>query len=178
MQDLMNQMMALIPPIPVLVFIPIALFVGLCSLLAATAGNLFHSALSLVGALFGVAAVYALLQAEFVAVSQVLIYIGAISTLIAFAIMLTRGMMFGKTSPTNQQQLAAIVTVVVLLAVLVGLMFNVPWPVTEEYVGEGQDIIVALGALFVNEYLVAFELLALLLLVALSGALLLARDRK
>jgi NADH-quinone oxidoreductase subunit J len=178
MQDLMNQALAMIPPVGVLIFIPLALFVGLCSLLVATTGNLFHSALSLVGALFGVAAIYALLEAEFVAVSQVLIYIGAISTLITFAIMLTRGMMFGKTSPTNQQKLAAIVTVVLLLSVLLGLMFNVPWPVTGAKLGNGEDIIAALGVLFVNDYLVAFELLALLLLVALSGALLLARDRK
>lgn len=178
MQELFNQASALIPPISVVVFLPLALFVAVCSLLVATTRNLFHSALSLVAALFGVAAIYALLEAEFVAVAQVLIYVGAISTLITFAIMLTRGMMYGRTSPSNRQQLSAIVVVLMLAAVLLGLALNVPWPVDETAISNGDEIIANLGVLFVSEYLVAFQLLAVLLLVALSGALLLARDRK
>jgi NADH:ubiquinone oxidoreductase subunit 6 (subunit J) len=178
MQELFNQASTMIPPVAVVVFLPLALFVAVCSLLVATTRNLFHSALSLVGALFGVAAIYALLEAEFVAVAQVLIYVGAISTLITFAIMLTRGMMYGRTSPSNRQQLAAIVVVVMLAAVLLGLALNVPWPVDERAITNGEEIIANLGLLFVSDYLVAFQLLAVLLLVALSGALLLARDRK
>jgi NADH-quinone oxidoreductase subunit J len=134
--------------------------------------------MSLVATLFGVAALYAFLEAEFVSVSQVLIYVGAISTLIAFAVMLTRGMMFGRTAATNRQMLASAVIVGTLLAVLLGLIFAAPWP--EEMradLGSGAEIISGLGLLFVNDYLVAFELVALLLLVAVSGALLLARDR-
>lgn len=178
MQDLLNQ---IIPPIPTLqqaLFVPVALFVAICALLAATTRNLFHSALALVGALFGVAAVYAMLEAEFVAVSQVLIYVGAISTLITFAIMLTRGMMYGGTSPTNRQQLSALVVVGLLFCVLLGLAYEGPWPAAAGEIGSGESIIATLGVLFVNDYLIAFQLVALLLLVALSGALLLARDRK
>jgi NADH:ubiquinone oxidoreductase subunit 6 (subunit J) len=66
-----------------------------------------------------------------------------------------------------------------LFAVLLGLTVNAGWAVVEEPAAiDGAAAIAGLGAAFVGEYLIAFELLALLLLVALSGALLLARDRK
>ncbi len=179
MQGLMEQLSAFIPPITHQVFLALAIFVIACSLLVALARNLFHSALGLVGALFGIAAVFALLEAEFVAVVQVLVYVGAISTLITFAIMLTRGMMYGRTSGTNRQLLASVMAAGTFFAVVLGIVFNVEWPQADPTapIGSGAQIIPTLGLLFVNDYLVAFELLALLLLVALSGALLLARDR-
>jgi NADH-quinone oxidoreductase subunit J len=174
----MAQLQALIPPVMQLLFLPVAIFIAAAAVLAATTRNLFHSAMALVATLFGVAALYAFLEAEFVSVSQVLIYVGAISTLITFAVMLTRGMMFGRTAATNRQMLAAAVIVGTLLAVLLGLIFVAPWPQDARAdLGSGADIIGNLGLLFVNDYFVAFELLALLLLVAVSGALLLARDR-
>lgn len=168
----------MIPPIQVQIFFLISAFVALCALLVAVTWNLFHSALALVGALFGAAAIYALLEAEFVAVSQVLVYIGAIATLITFAIMLTRGMMFGRTSSINRQMLAAAIVAPLFFAVMLGMVMNTPWYTAETEVGSGAEIIPTLGQLFVGDYLIAFELLAVLLLVALSGALLLARDRK
>ncbi len=174
----MEQITSLIPPIQQQIFFALALLVGVCGVMVAVTRNLFHSALSLVGALFGIAAIFALLEAEFVAVAQVLVYVGAISTLITFAIMLTRGMMYGRTSPTNRQMLASAIVAVLLFGVLLGIVFNTPWPVEAGELGTGAAVIPTLGLLFVNDYVIAFELLALLLLVALSGALLLARDRK
>lgn len=180
MQGIIETVSAFIPPITHQIFLILAVFVGACSLLVAFTRNLFHNALGLVGALFGMAALFALLEAEFVAVAQVLIYVGAIATLITFAIMLTRGMMYGTTSPTNRQRLAGLLAAAVMFAALLGMGFNVEWPQADPVapIGNGADIIPTLGLLFVNDYLVAFMLLALLLLVALSGALLLARDRK
>ncbi len=174
----MEQLTSLIPSVQQLVFVPLALFVGVCGLMVALTRNLFHSALALVGALFGVAAIFAMLEAEFVAVAQVLVYVGAISTLITFAIMLTRGMMYGRTSPTNRQMLVSAIISVLLFSLLLGLTHKTPWPQAEGVLGSGQEVIPTLGLLFVSEYVIAFELLALLLLVALSGALLVARDRK
>lgn len=81
---------------------PMALFTAFCALMVVGARNLFHNALALVGTLFGVAGIYALLEARFLAVSQILVYVGAISTLITFAIMLTRGMMYGAFIASQQ----------------------------------------------------------------------------
>ena len=99
---LMEQTAPTVPTIQQVIFAILATFSAICALLVVLARNLFHNALALVGTLFGVAAIYALLEAEFLAVSQVLVYVGAIATLITFAIMLTRGMMFGNTSPANR----------------------------------------------------------------------------
>jgi NADH-quinone oxidoreductase subunit J len=166
-----------LPTLQQVVFFAIALFTAVAALIVVSAPNLFHNALGLVATLFGVTGLYALLEAEFLAVSQVLIYVGAISTLITFAIMLTRGMMFGGTSSTNPQMLAAAIMTVLLFFVLSGLLTHVPWPEVGAVLGNGEAIIADLGELFVTTYLVPFELIALLLLVALAGALLLARDR-
>ena len=170
-----------IPPIPSLqqlVFLGLATFIAISALLTAVAHNLFHSALGLVATLFGVAGIYFLLEAEFVAVSQILVYVGAIATLIAFAIMLTRGLMFGRTSPTNRQWLASSLIASLFFLALAGIVTKIPWPNVGAPLTNGEEIIADLGELFVTTYLLPFELLALLLLVALTGALLLARDRK
>ncbi len=77
-----------LPTVQQVIFILIAGMTVTGALITALAPNLFHNALGLVLAFFGVAGVYVLLEAEFLAVSQVLIYVGAIATLITFAIML------------------------------------------------------------------------------------------
>lgn len=169
-----------IPPIPTLqqfVFMGLATFIAIAALTTALARNLFHSALALIATLFGVAGIYFLMEAEFVGVSQILVYVGAIATLIAFAIMLTRGLMFGRTSPTNHQKLASSLIASLFFLALAGIVGNIPWPNVGSPLKNGEEIIADLGELFVTTYILPFELLALLLLVALTGALLLARDR-
>ena len=168
------------PPIPTLqqaVFIGLALFTAISALTVVVAPNLFHNALALVATFFGVAGIYALLEAEFLAISQILIYVGAISTLITFAIMLTRSMMYGKTSANNQQMLTASIMASLLFFVLLGILNNVAWTEVGTLLATDERYIIAMGQLFVNTYLVPFEMTALLLLVALAGALMLARDR-
>jgi NADH:ubiquinone oxidoreductase subunit 6 (subunit J) len=170
-----------LPPLPTVqqvVFIGIAILTMAGALIVVMSRNLFHSALGLIASFFGVAGIYFIAEAEFVGVSQVLVYVGAISTLITFAIMLTRGMMFGATSPRNRQSgTAAIITVLTFL-VLTALLRAVPWPQVGDPITDGEAVIARIGSMFVNEYVVTFELLALLLLVALAGAIVLARDRK
>lgn len=165
-----------LPSVQQVVFIALALFTAVSALIVAIAPNLYHNALGLVATFFGVAGVYALLEAEFLAVSQILIYVGAISTLITFAIMLTRGMMYGRTSSANKQMLSAAIMASLLFFVLWGILSHVAWPEVGAALPNGEAIIATLGRLFVTTYLIPFEMMALLLLVALAGALMLARD--
>ncbi|MBP6439982.1 MAG: NADH-quinone oxidoreductase subunit J [Caldilineaceae bacterium] len=170
-----------LPPLPTLhqsVFMAIAALAVVGSFIVVAARNLFHNALGLALTFFGVAGVYFVAEAEFVGVAQVLIYVGAISTLIAFAIMLTRSMMFGATSPLNRQAGTAAIIAAFIFVVLAGLLGSLPWPIANEAITDGQVVIANLGIAFVTEYVVAFVLLAVLLLVALAGAIVLARDRK
>jgi NADH-quinone oxidoreductase subunit J len=166
-----------IPTVPQAVFFGLAIFTAIGALIVALAPNLYHNALGLVMAFFGVAGIYALLEAEFLAISQILIYVGAISTLITFAIMLTRGMMFGRTSRYNRQMLTASIMAGLLFFTLWGILTHVPWPEVYAELPHGEAIIARMGELFVTSYLIPFEMMALLLLVALAGALMLARDK-
>jgi NADH-quinone oxidoreductase subunit J len=166
-----------IPTIPQAVFFGLAIFTAIGALIVAIAPNLYHNALGLIMSFFGVAGIYALLEAEFLAVSQVLIYVGAISTLITFAIMLTRGMMFGRTSANNKQMLTASIMAGLLFVTLWGILSHVPWTEVGAELPHGEEIIAKMGELFVTVYLIPFEMMALLLLVALAGALMLARDK-
>lgn len=166
-----------LPTFQQFIFVQIALFTALMAILVVVAKNLFHSALSLVGALFGVAGIYVLLEAEFLAVSQILVYVGGISTLITFAIMLTRSMMYGDTAPLNRQAGTAAIIVGTLFSVLAGLVAVIPWPNVALDLPDGEAMIAKIGQLFVTTYLIPFELMALLLLVVLAGAIMLARER-
>ena len=171
-----NELLQHLPTIHQVVFGGVATLVAVAALFTVLAPNLFHSALGLVATLFGIAGIYVLLEAEFLAVSQILVYVGAISTLITFAIMLTRGMMFGDTAATNRQTLASLLIALLFFLAAVGIANNVPWPNVGAELADGEAMIAKLGELFVSTYLLPFQMMALLLLVALAGAILLARD--
>ncbi|NPA90841.1 MAG: NADH-quinone oxidoreductase subunit J [Chloroflexi bacterium] len=159
------------------VFLLISLFTVGSAFMVVTHRNLFSSALFLVASFFGVAALYVLLEATFLAVAQVLIYVGAIATLIVFAIMLTRGMMSGRTSPRNDQAVwAGLSSVVLGLVLLYVVVYRVRWPVVEKPVPP--DTIERLGSALVGPYVIPFEIASVLLLAALIGAVLIARERE
>ncbi len=158
-----------------IVFLLISAMILGCGLMVVLSRNLFHSALWLIGSFFGVAALYALLEAEFLAVAQILIYIGAISTLIVFATMLTRGMMLGRMQMANFQSGISAVVAVLLMGLLMLVLLQVNWPVQAAAVPD--NTIAMIGEAFVSAYVVPFEVVSVLLLVALVGAIMIARER-
>jgi NADH-quinone oxidoreductase subunit J len=146
-----------------------------------TARNLFHAAIWLVLALAGVAALFAVLDAGLLATVQVLVYIGAISVLIIFAIMLTRGMMAPERRRLNSWSSTGALVSLVLLIVLVQAIIAFPWVTPGADLAEvPADSVVTLGAALVdpNQFVLPFELASVLLLVALIGAIFIARERQ
>lgn len=151
------------------------------ALLVVTTRNLVHAALWLVVTLFGVAVLFVLLDAAFLAVAQVLIYIGAIAILFIFAVMLTRRLMQDTGPQTNPGWWVA-----ALLSVL--LFGGLTWMVgTWQGFGDqasalpsGLDPVRDLGAALVspNAYIIPFELASVMLLAALIGAIVVASDIK
>jgi NADH-quinone oxidoreductase subunit J len=142
------------------------------------ARNLFHAALGLIVSLAGVAAMYALLEASFLAAAQVLIYIGAIAILIIFAVMLTRGVM-GRLPGANDQWSYAAIVSLGLLAILLITLFRFDWPQTVQ-AAVPPDSIAQLGKSLVdpNLYVLPFEVASVLLVAALIGSAYIARDKK
>jgi NADH-quinone oxidoreductase subunit J len=139
--------------------------------------NLFHAAIFLVLSFVGVAGFYVLLEAEFLAMIQILVYVGAIAILIIFAIMLSRRLMSPDYRASNEQWLWALVAAVALFAILVIVLIQVDWPVAQAEVPSGT--LVELGKALVDpgQYLLVFEVASVLLLVALVGAVIVARER-
>ena len=139
--------------------------------------NVVHAALYLVVVLGGGAAQYILLAAEFVAWVQVLIYIGAIVILFLFGIMLTRAPMRPEGSMDNNQRLAAAVVSLFLFGVITALF-------VDAYHGKeiklSDDLVLIgnsghLASDIFRNYLVPFEVVSMLLLAALVGAVVIAR---
>ncbi len=170
------------------------------ALIVVTNRNLFRAALYLVLALFGVAGLFVLLDAGFLAVVQVFIYAGAIAILILFAVMLTRRVMDPDTPQVNTQWSASVVLALVLFALLLLTLWPDPitlpeidlgplhlneltlggiaWPEADadaEVYGVAQ-----LGAALVDaeKYVVPFEVASVLLLVAMVGAVYIVFPRR
>jgi len=137
-----------------------------------TLRNIIHSAIAMMVCFGSLAGMYALLGAPIVAAAQVLIYLGAISVLILFAIMLTQAGDANLPSPFHRQVwLAALAALVV-----VGL---IGWAVTRTDWGNATVVIAvsvnALARALFTDYALPFEILSLLLLAAIVGAIYLAR---
>ncbi len=146
------------------------------ALLVVTSRNLFHSALFLTASFFGIAALYVLLEAEFLAVIQILIYVGAIATLIVFAIMLSRGGLREVARPVNDQWPMVAIGALALFVALVALIQRIAWPSTEAR--PVSDLLTSLGQAFMGPYVIPFEVASVLLVVALIGAILIAREKE
>ena len=152
-------------------FLVLAAIGGLAGLLVVTARNVVHAALYLVVALSSVAGVYLLLAAPFVAFVQVIIYVGAIVVLLLFALMLTRAPI-GRDTLDNQQRLLALITAV---GVLVGLIFLIQGAFGSKEIEVQPTRAAEVGASLFSGYVLPFEVVSVLLLAALIGAVVLAR---
>lgn len=166
-----------------IIFILVAAATLGAALMVVTARNLVHSALWLVGALFGVAIVYGLLNAGFLAVVQVVIYIGAIAILMIFAIMLTRNIAHPESGKRfNANWGWALVIAVIVFGALIWILSGWPGIGMQGAPALGADVdpIRDLGFALVSpdHYVLAFELASVLLLAGLIGAIVVAWERK
>jgi NADH-quinone oxidoreductase subunit J len=157
-----------------------ALLIIFSALRVVTTRNMVHAALWLIVTLFGVTVLYALLQANFLAVVQVVVYVGAIAILFIFAIMLTRREMRDSGPQLNRGwPLAALISLVVLGGLL-ALLYNAPISGRLAADISGQDTLGALGQALVSPdaYVLPFEVASVLLLAALIGAVYVALNKK
>jgi len=137
--------------------------------------NVVYSAFLLGGTFISAAGIYLLLNADFVATAQILIYVGAVNVLIIFAIMLVNKRQDFAPMPKAWIRKAATAVVCVGLFILLSTMvLTTPWAFSSA-VGVGNGAIVEIGKHFFTDYLLPFELASVLLLMALVGAVILAR---
>jgi len=138
-----------------------------------TIRNIVYSAFFLLFTFFGVAGIYIILGADFVAMVQLIVYVGGILILILFGIMLTNKITNVSIKTGTAQVLPATIGVAMLAGLLCAVFVNTPWRKldTAPMIPTTQG----LGVMLISEYGIVFELLGILLLIALIGAASLAR---
>lgn len=157
-----------------IIFWILAIVMAFGAMRVVTTRNVVHAALYLVVTLMGAAALYILLFAEFVAWAQVLVYVGAVVVLMLFGLMLTRAPIGSDDFDNNQRGLAAIVA---------GAVFGVTsWILVQAFEGETIGFVrdegttsAEVGREIFSNYVLPFEVVSVLLLAALVGAVVIAR---
>ena len=144
---------------------------------AAFAESILKAAFSLFFTLFGMAGYYVLLGSDFLAVTQVIIYVGGILVLIMFGVLLTNRAFPAAGNVSLRQSLGLALPGLLLLAVLVRVIFSKSWHTGGEIIEPGQSLSV-LGELLLGKYLPALEIAGLTLLLCLIGAAWLVRRRE
>ncbi len=181
-----------------IIFVVLAALVLLSGIMVVVARNIIHAALWLITSFAGVSALYFLMEAPFIGVVQVLVYAGAVSILMLFAIMLTRQVMDEGTRQLFERWwVAAIAAAGIFLFVLVPTILqpglpaaagkSAGWPRTDpaaapKAAGAAAAPAIAgaleIGRSFMQEYLLPFEVASILLLVALIGAVVIAYEER
>lgn len=137
--------------------------------------NIFKSATFLAGMLFSTAALFITLEAEFVAVVQVLVYIGAITILIVFAIMLTMKISDEHREQFNAQRYLALVVGLGILGVLTAFLLKGPGSAEAVTGSLPADPLWEIGRVLISNFILPFDVVTVLLLIALVGATFLAK---
>lgn len=160
-----------------IIFLLVAFVTLFAALEVVTSPKLIHAVMWLVATLTGVAVTFVLLEAAFLAVVQVVVYIGAIAVLMVFAVMLTRKVMEDRGPQLNKSAwLAAILGFVLFLGLTLMLNMSGVNNVPLKPLAPGTDPVVDLGVALLNPqgYLIPFEVASVLLLAALIGAIVVA----
>ena len=165
----------MIPGFGDLLFMSICLLVILSAFWVVMSPNLIHSAVSLLFTLFSVAALYVFLYADFMAASQVIIYVGGILVLIIFGVMLTNKISDQNISNKSQNRIPAAILTIILLFTQMNIIFKTNWHIGENIVRE--STVNDIGMMLLSKYLLPFEMVSILLLAALIGAAMLSRKK-
>lgn len=160
----------------------IVTFWGLAALLIGSAlsvvltKNLFHSVLYLALSLVATAGVFLALDAEFLAAVQLLLYAGGVITIVVFAIVVTERLVGDRITQTSRHIVTGLVLAVALLLGVLRFLRGADLPVGRPVIAV--DVTRTIGQVLLTEFVLPFELLAVLLLVGLLGALYFARPEE
>lgn len=153
-----------------------AVFIIFAALKMIFSKNLVHSVLFMAATFLGIALIYVLLQADYLAGIQIMIYVGAISILFVFSIMLTRRDSMDVSNPFNRYTLlGGVVAAAVFL--LFGRILMMTQFISIEQVSE-ESTILPISNLLLNDLVLPFEISGLLLLISMIGAIIIGKGVK
>jgi NADH-quinone oxidoreductase subunit J len=137
--------------------------------------NVFRAALALVLCFLTVAGLYITLSADFLAAVQILVYVGAISVLIILAIMMTREVQQG--SPANKLKIPAFIVAVVVLGIMIYTVTKTSWQIAGASPLTPTTVPLATKLFSENGFILPVEIGAMLILAAIIGAIVIAREK-
>lgn len=140
--------------------------------------NIIYSAFSLLFTFFGVAGLYALLQADFLAITQILIYVGGILVLLLFGVMLTNRVVSVDIKTGTLQTVPALLIVAVVAGSLSGIFYSTWKGIPAAAPSLMTTTTKSLGEMLMTSYLLPFEIASVILLVALIGAAMISRRER
>jgi NADH-quinone oxidoreductase subunit J len=158
-----------------IVFYVFAFIVLFSAFVVVFSRNIIYSAFSLLFTFFGVAGLYALLQADFLAITQILIYVGGILVLLLFGVMLTNKVISVDIKTGTMQTVPALLIVAVVAGSLSGLFYSTWKETPTPAVTVLATTTKSLGEMLMTGYLLPFEIASVILLVALIGAAMISR---
>lgn len=159
-----------------IVFYLVAALMIFTALKMVLTSNLVHSALFMAATFACIAIIYLLLNADYLAVVQVMVYVGAISVLFVFGIMLTKREYIEKSSQFNRYKIWGAIVAAALFIVFAANIFKAQFALSEA--STAASTINAISSLLLNEYSVAFQVVGVLLLAATVGAIVIGKGVK
>lgn len=161
------------------VFWILSAFIVASGIMVVTLKNIFHCALALILCLFFVAGIYILLNAEFLAAAQVLIYVGAVAILMIFAVMLTTNLASRKIKQVNENALVATLACALFAFGTISLIYFTPAVIWRYSMNQlPADNVMMIGKFLMTEFVLPFEVVSILLVAAMIGAIVLARKER
>lgn len=138
--------------------------------------NIMYSAMALFITLLSIAALYLLLRADFIAITQIMVYVGGILILLLFGIMLTHRITSVDIKTNNLNVIPAVIFTVGITAIIIVIMLTTKWRITIPI--QNETTIGEIGRQLLSSYLLPFEIASIVLLVALIGSAMYARKNK
>lgn len=135
--------------------------------------NIVHSALFMISTFLGVAGIYLLLYADFLALVQLLVYVGAVSVLLVFGVMLTRRGNINESNPFSRYKIVGGVIAFAFFLIVERFVLLTNWAPSD--INPPQTTVAQIADLMFKDYVVPFEVAAILLLVAMIGAIIIGK---
>jgi len=162
--------------IPVVGFYLFAAVTVISACIVVFSKNILRAVFSLMFTLFGIAALFLFLHADFLAATQVLIYVGGVLVLLLFGIMLTQQRVEVDIRSGKIQFVPSVIPLLILFGFIGYLIFKTPWQVSAA--ANFQETTSGIGTLLMTEWLLPFEVSSVLLLAALIGSVSIARAQR
>lgn len=159
-----------------IVFYLVAALIIFTALKMVLSNNLVHSALFMAATFFGIAMIYVLLNADYLAIVQIMVYVGAISILFIFGVMLTKRNNMEESNQFNRYKISGIIVVAALFLVFILTIFTTQ--ILPSEVAAVDSSISSIASLLLNDYSIAFEVSGVLLLISVIGAIAIGKGVK